>query len=93
MLKDVRSNGVRGVVKQMVTTLAGLKTLLFLKKRSSTIIVGINALTRVLAGELETAGKVVSLIDLENGALGESKARDELVLSSAGELFHGGYCE
>ena len=68
----------------MVTTLAGLKTLLFLKKRSTTIIVGINALTRMLARELETASKIVSLIDLENGALAEGTARNELVLSSAG---------
>jgi Trk K+ transport system NAD-binding subunit len=80
----VRSDGARGLVKQMVTTLTGLKTLLFSKKRSTTIIVGINALTRMLARELGTAGQVVSLIDLENGALAEAKAQDEFVLASAG---------
>lgn len=72
------------MVKQIVTSLTGLKTRVLGAPRSKTIIVGINGLTRLLARDLETAGRLVSLIDLDNGALADSKAQDHLVLSSAG---------
>lgn len=80
----MRSEGAPGSAKQMVTILDGLKTRLFPTTRSTTIIVGINALTRLLDTELDAAGKVVSLIDLENGAPGDGDAGYEAVLARAG---------
>lgn len=88
MLTAVRSEATPGLVKQMVTALASLKTRLFgtttRARSTTTIIVGVNALTHLLATELEAAGKPVSLIDLENGAQADGEIRDQLVLSSAG---------
>lgn len=72
----------------MFTKLASLKTRLFPATRSTTrpttIVIGINALTRLLATELEAAGKAVSLFDLESGALADGNEGDELLLANAG---------
>ena len=55
MQQAVRSDATPGLVKQMVTTPAALKTRLFHTTRSTTVIVGMNAITRLLATELEAA--------------------------------------
>jgi Trk K+ transport system NAD-binding subunit len=80
----VQSDMAPGIVEQIVTTLADLKTQVFGTTRSKTIIVGTNPLTRLLTRDLENAGESVSLIDLDDGAALDGKAQDHLVLSSAG---------
>jgi Trk K+ transport system NAD-binding subunit len=68
----------------MVTILEGLKTRLFPTTRSTTIIVGTNALTRLLDSELGAAGKAVTLIDLEKEALTDVDGEEELLLARCG---------
>ena len=72
----------------MATIFTDLKTRLFRNtfrtRRSTTIIVGVNALARLLATELEAAGKAVSVIDLESGALAAGDEGDRLLLAHAG---------
>lgn len=53
------------------------------KARSTTITVGVNTRTRLLAAELEAAGKEVSLISLETESLGDSEVCAASVLKRA----------
>ena len=69
----------------MITPLAGFRTRLFhTTTRPTTIIVGLNGLTRLLATELEAAGHGVSLIEIENEALEDGNRGDEVLLAGAG---------
>ena len=84
MQKVARSKRTFSLVKDMSTVLASLKTRWLRTTRSRTIIVGVNALTRLLATELEAAGKGVSLIDLESRALADGNEGDQLLLLNSG---------
>jgi Trk K+ transport system NAD-binding subunit len=73
------------LVKEMITTLADLRTLLFPPTtRSTTIIVGLNGLTRLFVTDLEAAGHAVSVVEIENVPPEDSKAADEVFLADAG---------
>jgi len=62
-----------------------LRELLFrTTTRSTTIIVGINRLTRLLTTDLEAAGHDVPVIDLVDEALEDSDGGDELMLAGPG---------
>ena len=70
----------------MGMALTQLKARFFPTTRSTTIFIGTNPLTRLLATDLDAAGKPVSLINLDNGPQAHRNPRsgEELVLARAG---------
>ena len=69
----------------MGMALTQLKARFFPTTRSTTIFIGTNPLTRLLATDLDAAGRPVAVINMDTVARANGNALDDLVLARAGK--------